>query len=82
MSTAASVPICVIAVKAAPGSCQPENAAVSRRCALEDTGRNSVSPWTSPRTRDSNQDMELRQSKWRSENGGERSADTPNRRVR
>lgn len=44
MRTAASVPIWVMAVNAAPGSCQPANAAVSRRCALEEIGRNSVSP--------------------------------------
>ena len=56
-TVSALLPIWVIAVKAAPGSSQPEKAAVSRRCALEDTGRNSVSPRTSPRTRDSNQDM-------------------------
>ena len=44
-TTAASVPICVIAVKAAPGSCAPgRNSPRMRRCALDDTGRNSVSP--------------------------------------
>src|SRR5690349_12666382 len=45
----------MIAVNAAPGSFQPARAPTMRRCALEDTGRNSVSPWTMPRTTASNQ---------------------------
>ncbi|CAM5443470.1 hypothetical protein SANTM175S_10763 [Streptomyces antimycoticus] len=57
MSTASSVPIWVIAVNAGPGSFQPANAAVSRRWALEEIGRNSVNPWTSPRMNDSNHDI-------------------------
>jgi len=49
-STAVSVPIWVIAVKAAPGS-PPEGSSGPRirRWALEEIGRNSVSPWTRPR---------------------------------
>jgi hypothetical protein len=49
-STAASVPSCVTAVNAAPGSSQPPKAATTRRCALLLTGRNSVRPCTMPRT--------------------------------
>src|SRR5690606_34157642 len=49
-TTAASVPVCVIAVKAAPGSCADgRNSPKMRRCELEAIGRNSVSPWTKPR---------------------------------
>ena len=44
MMTAVSVPICDTAVNAAPGSSQPANAALIRKCALEEMGRNSVSP--------------------------------------
>jgi hypothetical protein len=44
-----SVPSWVTAVNAAPGSGQPSNAGTTRRCALGDTGMNSVSPCTSPR---------------------------------
>ena len=49
-STAAIVPSCVTAVNAAPGSSQPRNAGTIRRCAVLEIGRNSVSPWTMPRT--------------------------------
>lgn len=42
--TASSVPIWVTAVNAAPGSSHPASAAVIRRCALDEIGRNSVSP--------------------------------------
>ena len=52
MSTAASVPSWQTAVNAAPGSSQPRNAGTMRRWALEETGRNSVSPCTIPRTMD------------------------------
>src|SRR6266498_809042 len=55
MMTALSVPICVTAVNAAPGSDHPEIAATMRRWALLEIGRNSVSPWTIPRTTASNQ---------------------------
>ena len=51
------MPIWVIAVNAAPGSSQPKAAPTIRRCALEEIGRNSVSPWTTPRTTASNQPM-------------------------
>ncbi len=48
--TAVSVPICVMAVKVAPGSsAEGRNSPMIRRCALEEIGRNSVSPWTIPR---------------------------------
>src|SRR5690606_16986485 len=51
MRTAVSVPIWVIAVNAAPGSAPPgRSSPTMRRCALEEIGRNSVSPWTRPRT--------------------------------
>ena len=53
--TAASVPICVTAVNAAPGSPQPKICDRTRMCALEEIGRNSVRPWTTPRTMASNQ---------------------------
>src|SRR5690625_270554 len=50
MSTASSVPIWVMAVKAAPGSAAPgKNSPTMRRCAEEEIGRNSVRPWTRPR---------------------------------
>ena len=49
-STAAIVPSWVTAVKAAPGSSQPRNAGTIRRCPVLEIGRNSVSPWTMPRT--------------------------------
>ena len=42
------MPIWVIAVNAAPGSSQPKASPTIRRCALEEIGRNSVSPWTTP----------------------------------
>src|SRR6478752_3815053 len=38
------------AVKAAPGSPQPNSSGKIRRCALLEIGRNSVSPWMTPRT--------------------------------
>ena len=50
MRTAAIVPSWTTAVNAAPGSSQPKNAGTMRRCAVLETGRNSVSPWTIPRT--------------------------------
>ncbi len=49
-STAASVPSWVTAVNAAPGSSQPRKAGTIRRCPVLETGRNSVRPWTMPRT--------------------------------
>src|SRR5215217_3791049 len=48
--TAAAVPSCVTAVNAAPGSSQPRSAGTIRRWPLEEMGRNSVRPWTMPRT--------------------------------
>ena len=55
MSTASSVPICVIAVKVAPGSLAlGKNSPARRRCALEEIGRNSVRPCSNPRKRASN----------------------------
>jgi hypothetical protein len=49
-STAVSVPIWVMAVKVAPGSvADGRNSPTMRRCALEEMGRNSVSPWIRPR---------------------------------
>ena len=50
MSTAAIVPSWITAVNAAPGSSQPMKAGTIRRCAVLETGRNSVRPWTIPRT--------------------------------
>ena len=47
-STAASVPSCSTAVKAAPGSGHPRSAGTRRRCAVEEMGRNSVIPCTAP----------------------------------
>src|SRR3954454_13857182 len=55
MSTAVSVPSWVTAVNAAPASLPQKNAEVMRRCADDDTGRNSVSPCTMPRTTASSQ---------------------------
>src|SRR3954447_1270038 len=46
-----------MAVNAAPGSSQPNAVPTMRRWALEETGRNSVSPCTRPRTTASNQPM-------------------------
>ena len=40
----------VTAVNAAPGSSQPTNAGTMRRWPVLEIGRNSVSPWTMPRT--------------------------------
>src|SRR3954449_2413807 len=48
--TAASVPSCVTAVNAAPGSSQPKMDAAMRWWALEEMGKNSVRPCTRPRT--------------------------------
>ena len=56
-STAAIVPSCVTAVNAAPGSSQPRNAGTMRRCPVLEIGRNSVSPWTIPRTIASSSDI-------------------------
>src|SRR5699024_4899885 len=42
--------ICVIAVKAAPGSLDPISSPTIRRCADDEIGKNSVRPWTRPRT--------------------------------
>src|SRR6185312_3050595 len=50
MSTAASVPSCDTAVNAAPGSWPKNTPDTIRRCADDEIGRNSVRPWTSPRT--------------------------------
>jgi hypothetical protein len=50
------VPSCVTAVNAAPGSSHPMNAGTMRKCAVLETGRNSVSPWTIPRTMASRSD--------------------------
>src|SRR3954451_9391199 len=44
------VPSWMTAVKAAPGSSQPRKAGTIRRCAVLETGRNSVRPWTTPST--------------------------------
>jgi hypothetical protein len=46
----------LIAVNAAPGSSQPASEPTIRRWALEEIGRNSVSPCTRPRTTASNHD--------------------------
>src|SRR3954464_4703731 len=56
MSTATVVPSCMIAGTAAPGSDQPANAGTIRRWPVDEIGKNSVSPWTMPRTIASNQD--------------------------
>ena len=45
-TTAASVPICMTAVNAAPGSCQPNSAGTIFKCAVLLIGMNSVSPCT------------------------------------
>src|SRR4029453_2702555 len=55
MSTAASVPSWVTAVNDAPDTMSKKIADVIRRCADEETGRNSVRPWTTPRTMASTQ---------------------------
>src|SRR5689334_6221596 len=57
MSTAASVPSCETAVNAAPGSLPKKTPDTIRRCADDEIGRNSVSPWTRPRTTTSSQLM-------------------------
>jgi hypothetical protein len=44
MITAISVPICVMAVNAAPGSPEPISSPTIRRCADDEIGRNSVRP--------------------------------------
>ena len=49
-TTAAIVPSWITAVNAAPGSSQPTIAGTIRRWPLLEIGRNSVSPWTIPRT--------------------------------
>ncbi|GAA2856028.1 hypothetical protein GCM10020220_051520 [Nonomuraea rubra] len=43
------------AVNAAPGSGQPAKAETTRMWALEEIGRNSVSPWTNPKITASSQ---------------------------
>src|SRR4051794_13106835 len=48
------VPSWTTAVNAAPGSSQPANAGTIRRWAVLEMGRNSVRPWTMPRTIASN----------------------------
>src|SRR3954449_9412938 len=50
MRTAAVVPSWTTAVNAAPGSSQPANAGTMRRWPVLEIGRNSVRPWTMPRT--------------------------------
>ena len=50
------VPSWVTAVNAAPGSSQPRNAGTMRRCPVLEIGRNSVRPWTIPRTMASKMD--------------------------
>ena len=55
MITAASVPSWVIAVNADPGSSPPKNWPTIDWCALEEIGRNSVSPCTMPSTSASSQ---------------------------
>jgi hypothetical protein len=55
-TTAVSVPNWLTAVKAAPGSVPlGRNFPTMKRWALEEMGRNSVSPWIRPRTAASNQ---------------------------
>ena len=49
-TTAAIVPSWMTAVKAAPGSSQPRKAGTMRRWPELEIGRNSVRPWTMPRT--------------------------------
>src|SRR5918998_2682389 len=49
-TTAAIVPSWMTAVNAAPGSSQPAKAGTIRRWPLLEIGKNSVSPWTRPRT--------------------------------
>ena len=56
MTTAAIVPSWTTAVKKAPGSSQPANAGMMRRCAVLEIGRNSVSPCAIPRTMASSHD--------------------------
>ena len=48
--TATSVPQCSATSKASPGSCHPNSQGTRMRCALEEIGKNSESPWTMPRT--------------------------------
>src|SRR3954471_9457439 len=50
MRTAAVVPSWITAVNAEPGSSQPTNAGTIRKWPVLEIGRNSVSPWTMPRT--------------------------------
>src|SRR3954468_22541310 len=45
------------ALAAAPGSPQPRRIGTIARCAVEEIGMNSVSPWTRPRTIASMMDM-------------------------
>ena len=48
--TAAIVPSWITAVNAAPGSSQPKKAGTMRRWPELEIGRNSVRPWTIPKT--------------------------------
>jgi len=50
MITAATVPSWMTAENAAPGSHHPNSSGAIRRWAVELIGRNSVIPWTMPRT--------------------------------
>jgi hypothetical protein len=55
MSNATSVPTWSMTLNASDvmkGSCQPSRAGTMMRCPDDETGRNSVSPWTTPMTRD------------------------------
>ncbi len=62
-STASSVPICVIAVKVAPGSVAlGRNSPTMRKWALDEIGRNSVRPWMRPRKSASSRDTRGRSS--------------------
>src|SRR4029453_16106840 len=50
MSSATTVPRWTAASKARPWSGQPRSMGTRIRCPDEETGRNSVAPWTRPRT--------------------------------
>ena len=56
ITTASMVPSWMTAVNSAPGSSQPAKAGTMRRCAVLETGRNSVSPCVIPRTMASSHD--------------------------
>jgi hypothetical protein len=53
------VPIWITAVKDAPGSFWPNNAGRILKCALEEIGRNSVTPCTTPIAAASHQDKKF-----------------------